>query len=68
MNGIAKLREATGLPLSEWRAIYAIYRHPVGCPCGVPHPVWTPEEAREMLRHWMDYALELREEARSCAV
>ena len=48
MNGIGRLREATGLPFSEWRAIYNSYAHPAPCPCGIEHPVWSPEEAREM--------------------
>ena len=64
MNGVGRLREATNLPLSEWRDIYNIYAHPSdSCQCGIPHPVWTPEEARRMLRHWIQYALELQEDA-----
>ena len=39
----------TGMKLSDWRAIYRIYQP----------PRWSKVEAKEMLRNWMLFALEL---------
>ena len=52
-GGAMKLRD-TGMTLSDWRAIYHIYQP----------PRWTKAEAKEMLRNWMLYAVELAEEVK----
>lgn len=52
---LTALRTFTGNTLADWRGVYHIYRDRKTLP-------WTREEARDMLRNWIAYAIDLAQE------